>query len=120
MTRQAINDFARSLGIAEVNPGEQDLAVFAFDRFGELHLECLEGDMLVTLVRAVEPGSGAAEALFRSCQILDNDRFVVNPAWTRDQRAALSVRLSGDDLETDTIDEVLDYLGNVFDQAAIQ
>lgn len=116
--RQTIHDFARFLGIAAVDPDERGLAVFAFERLGELHLQCLEDDLLVTLVRAVEGGAGAAERVLRACRADERTPFVVNPGWTCDGRAALSVRLSGDQLEADVVDAALDVLDGVFDLVA--
>jgi type III secretion system chaperone SycN len=113
---EALADFGRTLGIANLRfPGDGPVRL-EFDRQGSLYFEPLEGQLLAYLVRPLDRPE--AEFLGRAldlCHWRHHHAFPVSAGLHAERELTFAVRVPEREFTLPTIERVVDLLGRLHD-----
>ena len=116
---QSLAEFGRSIGIDGLTFNEHGVVSLKFELLGGLYLEKAESDcVLVYLVRELDrPSREIFAAALDLCHWRHNHPFAVNASLRDDANLVFSVKLTQEEFSVPTLEQLLQFLGHVHDQA---
>ncbi len=115
---EALADYGRSIGIDSLTFNEAGVASLKFELLGDLYIEQADAGVLVYLMREIErPSAEIYAAALEVCHWQHNHAYQVNPSLRGERYLILAVNLTEEDFSVPTLEQLLQLLGQLHDQA---
>ncbi|MCA8996317.1 MAG: CesT family type III secretion system chaperone [Planctomycetaceae bacterium] len=108
---ETIQEFGRTMGLQGLSFRTDNTLRLEFERMGNLYLEQLEEEILVSLVRRYDwPDASLMESLLDACSWRHDHPFDVSPGLHEDNQFVLTVRIPQNDFRLPRLEQAVSFL----------